>query len=161
MAGGWSPLWVYDIVRRRRRPYDGTVPDQPDLPLARAYTPTALPSVTARLLAFVAILLGGLCGGLIGYAVTDLQCGTEGTLVVPVGSTDDGASVSTVPTTIAPARATASERGCGLEVGIGGVVGALLGAGGVAIVSVLVLRAMSEWRRELEADDPPGPPPGT
>jgi hypothetical protein len=25
-------------------------------------------------LAFVAILVGGACGGLIGYAVTDLQC---------------------------------------------------------------------------------------
>ena len=35
---------------------------------------SSLPSVGARLLAFVAILVGGLCGGMIGYSVTDLQC---------------------------------------------------------------------------------------
>ena len=38
------------------------------------YAPTALPSTGARVLAFVAILVGGLCGGLIGYAFVDLQC---------------------------------------------------------------------------------------
>jgi hypothetical protein len=45
-----------------------TPPESPD------YTPTSLPSTGARLLAFVAILVGGLCGGLIGYGFTDLQC---------------------------------------------------------------------------------------
>jgi hypothetical protein len=40
----------------------------------KAPVESALPSTTARLLAFAAILVGGLCGGLIGYAVTDLQC---------------------------------------------------------------------------------------
>jgi phosphate/sulfate permease len=35
---------------------------------------SALPSRGARLLAFLAIVVAGLCGGLIGYAVTDLQC---------------------------------------------------------------------------------------
>lgn len=38
------------------------------------YAPSALPSRGARVLAFVAILVGGLCGGLIGYGFTDLQC---------------------------------------------------------------------------------------
>jgi hypothetical protein len=33
-----------------------------------------MPSLGARILAFLAILLGGLCGGLIGYGFTDLQC---------------------------------------------------------------------------------------
>lgn len=41
------------------------------------YAPSSLPSLGARILAFVAILLGGLCGGLIGYGFTDLQC-TDG-----------------------------------------------------------------------------------
>ena len=41
------------------------------------YAPTALPSRTARVLAFAAILVGGLCGGLIGYGFTDLSC-TDG-----------------------------------------------------------------------------------
>lgn len=38
------------------------------------YAPTSLPPTGARVLAFVAILVGGLCGGLIGYGFADLQC---------------------------------------------------------------------------------------
>ena len=38
------------------------------------YAPNALPSPLARALAFVAVLIGGACGGLIGYAIVDLQC---------------------------------------------------------------------------------------
>jgi len=38
---------------------------------------TALPSGLARGLAFVAILIGGACGGLIGYAFADLSCTGE------------------------------------------------------------------------------------
>lgn len=38
------------------------------------YAPTSLPSLGARILAFSAILLGGLFGGLIGYGFADLQC---------------------------------------------------------------------------------------
>ncbi len=45
-------------------------------PPESSYAPTSLPSFGARLAAFVAILVGGLCGGLIGYAVTDLQGGS-------------------------------------------------------------------------------------
>lgn len=44
---------------------------------------SALPSRGARILAFAAIVLAGACGGLIGYAVTDLQC--EGDCTVPAG----------------------------------------------------------------------------
>ena len=37
--------------------------------------------------------------------------------------------------------------GCGgAKAGLGALVGALLAAGGVAVVAVLVLRAMAEWR---------------
>jgi hypothetical protein len=35
---------------------------------------SALPSPQARVAAFVAILLGGLAGGLIGYTLVKLQC---------------------------------------------------------------------------------------
>jgi hypothetical protein len=38
------------------------------------YAPNALPSTGARVLAFVAILVAGLCGGVIGYAFMDIQC---------------------------------------------------------------------------------------
>ena len=59
----------------------------------------------------VAIVVAGLCGGLIGFAVMDLQC------------TD----------------------GCTTTAGFVGVASAIFAAGGVAIVAVLTLRAMSEW----------------
>ena len=105
-------------------------------PVARPYTPTALPSVTARLLAFLAILLGGVCGGLIGYSVADLQCGTD-----------------ELPAEERPAV----EEDCSAIEAVGAVGGAVAGAGGVAVVAVLVLRAMAEWRRELEVDEAPDP----
>ena len=73
---------------------------------------SAIPPVAARVIAFIVILLGGLAGGLIGFALVDLQC--EGDCAVP--------------------------RGIGL------LVGAVLCAGGMAIVSILALRAMGEWR---------------
>ena len=43
--------------------------------------PVALPSTGARVLAFAAILVAGVCGGLIGYAVIDLQCEGDCTTV--------------------------------------------------------------------------------
>jgi hypothetical protein len=73
---------------------------------------SALPSTGARVLAFLAILVGGVCGGLIGFAITDLQCSGD----------------------------------CGTGKGVGGLVGALIGALGVAVVAVLALRAMGEWK---------------
>ncbi|HSL59733.1 MAG TPA: hypothetical protein VK866_17930 [Acidimicrobiales bacterium] len=72
----------------------------------------AVPSTLARVLAFAAIVVAGACGGLIGWAVTDLQC-------------DDG---------------------CTALAGVGALIGAVIAAGGVAIVAVLTLRAMTEWR---------------
>jgi len=75
-------------------------------------TPSALPSVRARALAFVAILLAGVCGGLIGYGVVGVQC---------------------------TGRCTTT-KGWGL------LTGALIGAVGVAVIAVLVRRAMGEWR---------------
>jgi hypothetical protein len=68
--------------------------------------------VAARVVAFVVILLGGLAGGLIGFALVDLQCDGD----------------------------------CTLPRGLGLLAGAVICAGGMAIVSVLALRAMGEWR---------------
>ena len=39
-----------------------------------AVPPDSSPSLVARVLAFSAIIAAGACGGLIGYAVTDLGC---------------------------------------------------------------------------------------
>jgi hypothetical protein len=83
--------------------------DDPDLRPAGGGT--AAPPLAARITAFVAIVVAGLCGGLIGYAVVDLQCSGD----------------------------------CGVWVGIGGLVGAVTGAVGVAVIAVLALRAMGEW----------------
>lgn len=88
--------------------------DPAKLPVARLAS--AAPSRPARTLAFSSILIGGICGGLIGFAFTDLQC-------------DDG---------------------CTTWAGVGGVIGALIGAVGVAIVAVLTLRAMDEWETVKE-----------
>jgi hypothetical protein len=92
-------------------------PDANELPLSTG--PSALPSRTARVLAFLAILVAGVCGGLIGYAVVNVQC--HGTCTTPKG--------------------------------IGSLTGAVIAAGGVAVVAVLVLRAMGEWRRIQEERD--------
>jgi hypothetical protein len=73
---------------------------------------SAIPPVAARVIAFTAILLGGLAGGLIGYALVDLQCHGD----------------------------------CAVAKGIGLLVGAVVCAAGMAIVGVLALRAMGEWR---------------
>ncbi|MDZ7673680.1 MAG: hypothetical protein U5K30_01210 [Acidimicrobiales bacterium] len=53
----------------------GPPPDEHD------YAPSALPSTGARVLAFASILVAGLCGGLIGYAIVDLQCDGDCTVL--------------------------------------------------------------------------------
>lgn len=47
---------------------------------------SALPSVGARVLAFVAILIGGTAGGFIGYAFIDLQISGDATLWAGLGA---------------------------------------------------------------------------
>lgn len=44
------------------------------VPDGSRYAPTAIPSRLARALAFAAIVVAGVCGGIIGYALIDLQC---------------------------------------------------------------------------------------
>lgn len=84
---------------------------------------SALPSVGARALSFVAILVAGACGGLIGHAVVAVQC-----------------------------------RGrCATPKAAGAIVGAVIAAAGVAVVAVLVLRAVGEWRTIKASSDPPMP----
>ena len=73
---------------------------------------SAIPPVAARAVAFTVTLLGGLAGGLIGYALVDLQY--HGDSALPAG--------------------------------VGLLVGAVVCAAGLAVVAVLALRAMGEWR---------------
>jgi hypothetical protein len=73
---------------------------------------SALPSRAARVGAFVAIVLAGGVGGIIGWAFVSLQGGGE------------------------------------LAASIGAALVAVLAALGTAVLSVLVLRAMGEWRPE-------------
>ncbi len=44
---------------------------------------SALPSVGVRVVAFLAVVISGACGALIGYAVADLQC--QGSCTVQTG----------------------------------------------------------------------------
>jgi hypothetical protein len=69
--------------------------------------------VQARLLAFAAILVAGICGGLIGYSIVSLDC---------------------------------HSHSCTTQEGLGAIVGGVIAAAGVAVVAVLVLRAMGEWK---------------
>jgi hypothetical protein len=73
--------------------------------------------VRARILAFAAIVVAGLAGGLIGWSFVHVSCDGD----------------------------------CTLQAGLGALVGAAIAAGGVAVVAVLALRAMGEWR-QIEAD---------
>lgn len=73
---------------------------------------SALPSRTARAVAFTSVLVGGVAGGLIGYGLVDVQCDGD----------------------------------CGTPLGIGILAGSTLAAGGTAVVAVLALRAIGEWR---------------
>ena len=75
---------------------------------------TARPSSLARFLTVASILVAGACGGLIGWAVADLQC------------TGD----------------------CAVQTGIGGLIGAGLAAAGTAVICVLAIQAMAEWREQ-------------
>src|SRR5437868_5314215 len=100
-------LWLAVLVPVRSPTMSATGTSRPhDRPLS------ALPSVRARVLAFLAILVAGAAGALIGYSFVDLQC----------------------------------HGACSTPRGIGGLVGGTLGATGVAVVAVLTLRAMGEWR---------------
>ena len=54
---------------RTMAPMSSPTPTTPPVSAAAS----ALPSVGARVLAFVAILIGGIAGGFIGYAFVDLQ----------------------------------------------------------------------------------------
>ena len=71
-------------------------------------------------MAFLAILVAGVSGLLIGKALVDVQC----------------------------------EGDCGVAAGVGALAGAVFAAGGVAVVAVLVLRAMGEWRIIEQTGDP-------
>lgn len=63
-------------------PEDRADPAAPALPRAPI---SAAPSRLARALALAAIIVGGACGGLIGYAFVDLQCTGDCTTANGIG----------------------------------------------------------------------------
>ena len=82
---------------------------------------SALPSPKARVVAFIAILVAGIAGALIGSALIDLQCSGN----------------------------------CDVPIGLGLLLGGIIGAGGMSIVTVLVLRAAGEWRELADRETHP------
>lgn len=81
---------------------------------------SALPSVKARVVAFVTIVFSGLLGAVIGAGFAGIGCSGD----------------------------------CVNIRGVGALLGAAAGAGGIAVVAVLALRAMAEWKA-----GPGAPPP--
>lgn len=75
---------------------------------------TPRPSSLARFLTVASVLVAGACGGLIGWAVVDLQCSGD----------------------------------CAVQTGVGGMIGAVLAAAGTALICVLAIQAMAEWREQ-------------
>jgi len=78
---------------------------------------SALPSASARLVAFASILLSGLAGGTIGFALVDVQC--TGDCAVPsglgmlIGSVSFAAGMSVVAVLGLRAMGEWRERGDG------------------------------------------------
>lgn len=95
-------------MRNDTDPYDGEMSSSP----GSNSSLSALPSPAARIVAFVAIVVAGIAGALIGSAMIELQCNGN----------------------------------CEVPIGIGLLIGALIGSIGMSIVTVLVLRAIGEWR---------------
>ncbi|MEW6476295.1 MAG: hypothetical protein AB1679_28885 [Actinomycetota bacterium] len=67
---------------------------------------------------------GALIGAFVAVVVAGLSGAAIGYGLVDIGCTGD----------------------CGAVAGLGGLLGGLLAAGGVAIVAVLLLRSMAEWK---------------
>ena len=70
-----SPCRVAEAVDAGYAP--GMTDDRADAPAVSAdplALKSAMPSPMARAVALAVIVVGGLCGGLIGYAFVDLQC---------------------------------------------------------------------------------------
>ena len=81
---------------------------------------SAAPPPLARVGAALAIVIAGVLGGLIGYAIIDIGC----------------------------------ETACTVRAGTVGIATAVLCALGVAVVAVLVLRAMGEWSATTGRNEP-------
>lgn len=93
------------------------------------------------MLAFGAIIIGGVCGMFVGWQFADLQCGGNERVVIAGKAISEPSSQS-----------EGSDSGCKFIIGAGTVAGSVMGAGGIAVISVMTLRAMGEWRKDLEVD---------
>jgi ABC-type Fe3+ transport system permease subunit len=85
-------------------------------------------------LAFALVVLSGVLGGLIGYSLVSATCSETSPLLRRLLS-DAGTGVD------------APSRSCAVQQIGGSLAGSLIAALGTAIVAVLVLRAMAEWRK--------------
>ena len=90
--------WRSENISGMSGRYDRRVPDDHE-PTTSAPV-SAAPSRTARALALAAIIIGGVCGGLIGYAFVDLQChgdcSTPNGIGLLVGAISSAAGVAVI-----------------------------------------------------------------
>ena len=104
-------------------------PEGPDDEIA---IPPNLPRRAPLLLAFGAVTLCGILGGLIGYGLVDTSCVEKPSLLERLLQQVRGYHPAT--------------HNCAVARASGSVVGAVLAAVGAGVVAVLMLRAMAEWR---------------
>jgi hypothetical protein len=106
---------------------DAEVPDDDEIVMH--------PNVPRRgplLVAFGAVTLCGILGGLIGYGLLDTSCVEQPSLLERLLEPVRGYHPVT--------------QHCGVARAGGSIVGAVLAAIGAGVVAVLMLRAMAEWR---------------
>ena len=120
---------------------DETPPPQPGSPAAATFDDFVIldthPNAPRRgpvYLAFGLVVLAGVLGGLIGSSLVSATCSTRPPLLQRVLHGIE-------PLVAAP------ERSCTTQQFGGTLGGALIAALGTAVVAVLVLRAMAEWRK--------------
>ncbi|HEX4492608.1 MAG TPA: hypothetical protein VH914_15475 [Acidimicrobiia bacterium] len=94
--------------------------------------PPNLPRRGPLFVAFAAVTLCGILGGLIGYGLVDTSCVEKASLLERLLEQVRGYHPAT--------------HHCGVARASGSVVGAVLAALGAGVIAVLMLRAMAEWR---------------
>lgn len=105
----WQPIYYHYYPTEAPPSYDLGVPSEPNESIsrhttgqqtARGYTPSAMPSMSARVVAFCSIVLAGICGGLIGYALITLESDSTvlAGVAVLVGAVGSAVGVAVVAT---------------------------------------------------------------
>lgn len=98
------------------------------------------PRRAALALVFVAVVLAGAFGGIIGWGIVDTSCSEQPTVARELFD--------------AVAGYEAAKESCDLQLLGGALAGTVVAVSGAGIVGVLMLRAQSEWRAHPPPEGP-------